>query len=119
MSPRLNLFSARSLFRSTQCASSHLARESLAQQSYKKCARTILAPSAQAQRRMNSSSSGKGEQKPEDPADVPKGPSQDQLPTVSEEAAEIHRIVDTEACGEVGAPELEQGTPVVDVSSYM
>ena len=68
---------------------------------------------------MNSSTSGKKDQKPEDPADVPRGPNQDQLPHVSQEAAEINRIVEGQACGEVGAPELEQGTPVVDVSTPM
>lgn len=43
---------------------------------------------------------------------------QEPLPHASEEAAEISRIMEGEACGEVRGPELEQGTPVVDVSLY-
>lgn len=46
-------------------------------------------------------------------------PTQDQLPHVSEEAAEIDRIMNKEkSCdGQPSSPELEQGTPVEEVSS--
>ena len=41
--------------------------------------------------------------------------NKDQLLHVSEEAAELARILDKDGCGQ-GGPELEQGTPIEDVS---
>ncbi|EEP81700.1 predicted protein [Uncinocarpus reesii 1704] len=65
--------------------------------------------------RMNSTSSGSGEGKDgKDVADEARGPNQDQLSSVSEEAAETARILE-KRCGEVGGPELEQGTPVGEI----
>lgn len=49
------------------------------------------------------------DEKPLSASEQPKGPNQDQLPHVSEEAAEIGK-----STGE-GGPELEQGTPVQEV----
>lgn len=50
--------------------------------------------------------------------DEQKFPTQDQLPHVSEEAAEMDRIMNKEkSCdGQPASPELEQGTPVEEVS---
>jgi hypothetical protein len=44
--------------------------------------------------------------------------NRDHLPHVSEEAAELARILDKGGCGTggEGGPELEQGTPIEDVS---
>ncbi|KAI2093269.1 hypothetical protein LOZ36_000144 [Ophidiomyces ophidiicola] len=65
------------------------------------------------QRRLNSTSSkGPLTDVVEDEA---KGPNQDQLPHVSEEAAQTARILEGKKCGEVGGPELEQGTPVEEI----
>jgi hypothetical protein len=69
------------------------------------------------QQRANSSTSdGKPKELPEEP-EQPKGPTQDQLPHVSEEAAAIDKILSGKKCdGNVpGSPELEQGTPVDEV----
>jgi hypothetical protein len=65
-----------------------------------------------AQKRWNSS-------KKEPNPDEQVFPTQDQLPHVSEEAAEIDRIMNKEkSCdGQPSSPELEQGTPVEEVSS--
>jgi hypothetical protein len=64
---------------------------------------------------MNSSSSGKREL-PEE-SEPPKGPTQDPLPHVSEEAAAIDKILSGKKCdgGGPGTPELQQGTPVDEV----
>lgn len=65
------------------------------------------------QRRMNSSSSSRLEK------EQPTGPDQDQLPHVSEEAAKIGRIMERKCDGNApGSPELEQGTPVDEVSPF-
>lgn len=71
--------------------------------------------SAPVQKRWNSS---KGDKKVI-PPDEQKFPTQDPLPHVSEEAAEMDRIMSKEkSCdGQPTAPELEQGTPVSEVSS--
>jgi small subunit ribosomal protein S7 len=49
------------------------------------------------------------DEKPHPSSDQPKGPNQDQLPHVSEEAAATGKIT-----GE-GGPDIEQGTPVEEV----
>lgn len=67
-----------------------------------------LPSSARVERRMNSSTSGAkdGERQ-----------SKDQLPHVSEEAAAIGKIMGEKRCdGTPATPELEQGTPVSEVS---
>jgi hypothetical protein len=65
------------------------------------------------QRRMNSSSSPRPEE------EQPKGPNEDQLPHVSKEEAQIGRIVGGKCDGNAsGSPELEQGTPVDEVSPF-
>lgn len=51
----------------------------------------------------------------QDAGEVPLGSNQDLLPDVSEEAAQTARILE-KRCGEIGGPELEQGTPVEEVS---
>lgn len=64
---------------------------------------------------MSSTSSGSsGKQNDGGVGEQPLGPNQDQLPHVSEEAAATAQIMGKK-CGEVGGPELEQGTPVADV----
>ncbi|KAF3482873.1 uncharacterized protein GIQ15_02197 [Arthroderma uncinatum] len=64
----------------------------------------------------STSSGGSGSGRNNDGGNVekPLGPNQDQLPHVSEEAAATAKILDKK-CGEVGGPELEQGTPVADI----
>ncbi|EGD99093.1 30S ribosomal protein S7 [Trichophyton tonsurans CBS 112818] len=65
--------------------------------------------------RMSSSSSGSsGKHNGSGVGEQPLGPNQDQLPHVSEEAAATAQIMGKK-CGEVGGPELEQGTPVADI----
>ncbi|KAM5429382.1 hypothetical protein McanMca71_004281 [Microsporum canis] len=65
--------------------------------------------------RMSSTSSGgNGEKNDGGIAEQPLGPNQDQLPHVSEEAAATAKILEKK-CGEVGGPELEQGTPIADI----
>jgi hypothetical protein len=65
-----------------------------------------------AQKRWNSS-------KKEPNPDEQVYPTQDQLPHVSEEAAEMDRIMNKEkSCdGQLSQPELDQGTPVEEVSN--
>lgn len=48
----------------------------------------------------------------------PKGPTQDALPHVSEEAVAIDKIMHGKKCdgSAPGSPELEQGTPIEEVS---
>lgn len=48
----------------------------------------------------------------------PKGPTQDALPDVSQEAAAIDKIMHGKKCdgSAPGSPELEQGTPIEEVS---
>ena len=50
----------------------------------------------------------------------PKGPTQDILPHVSEEAAAIDKIMHGKKCdgSAPGSPELEQGTPIEEVRLY-
>lgn len=50
-------------------------------------------------------------------AEQPKGPTQDTLPDVSNEAAAMDRILSGKKCdgNAAGSPELEQGTPIDEV----
>lgn len=162
MPPRLNLYAARSLLRSTcQChavtpssySSSQLAGDYALHQrrSHKKRASSSAAitrrtsaststhrsftpaPQCCSQRRLNSSSSAKsdpekGESGSKEDGEGGEGgggdkepwaSKEDALPHASEEAAEIAKIMEKKSCGvggDVGGPELEQGTPVMDVS---
>lgn len=77
--------------------------------------RTRAVQSTQIQQRWKSSRIGKDEPGP----DEQKFPTSDQLPHVSEEAAELDRIMNKEkTCdGQPSSPELEQGTPVQEVSN--
>ena len=157
MPPRLNLHTARSLFRSTcQChtvlsssgSPSQLVGDyALRRRSHKKRAlsyvpstRRISAnrsfrPVSQCcpQHRLNSSSSNPGQGNEEAnatlAADAEAGNGgqdrgaarEDTLPHASEEAAEIAKIMEKKSCGvggDVGGPELEQGSPVMDVSLH-
>jgi hypothetical protein len=114
MTPRLNLFTANkaisALRQSTTPALS---------------SRTIASPtrfravqSLPLQCRWNSSRDGSKKVEPQ--PDEQTFPTSDQLPHVSEEANEISRIMDKEKrCDGVPAtPELDQGTPVEEVSGF-
>lgn len=105
MPPRLNIFTA------------NKAVSALRQSAVRPVALpppTRAAQSAPIQKRWNSSKLDRKEPGP----DEQKFPTQDQLPHVSEEAAEIDRIMSKEkSCdGQPSSPELEQGTPVEEVS---
>lgn len=64
---------------------------------------------------MNSSTSS-GAKNDGNNGEQPKGPNQDQLPHVSEEAAAIDRIMAEKRCdGTPATPELEQGSPIDEV----
>ncbi|KAJ5084711.1 hypothetical protein NUU61_009290 [Penicillium alfredii] len=110
MPPRLNLFTANK----AASAAARLASPRLATP-----IRFRPAAAVQQHRRWNSSRDGvKGV-----PPDEQTFPTQDQLPDVSEEAAEIDRIMhkgsnpdkDKSCDGTPSSPELEQGTPVSEV----
>jgi hypothetical protein len=78
--------------------------------------RPHAASTIQAQRRWNSSKSEK-----KDELEGVKGPTEDPLPHVSEEAAQMDKILHG-GCGKYGAaasPELEQGTPVAEVGLFL
>jgi small subunit ribosomal protein S7 len=91
MPPRLYLFSARSASLRTQ-SSRYAAKPALGNLSPQ---RWITA-----------------DEKPLPTAEQPKGPNQEQLPHVSEEAAAVDKTM-----GEEG-PDIGQGTPVQDVRRY-
>ncbi|KAJ5893802.1 hypothetical protein N7495_005493 [Penicillium taxi] len=101
MPPRLNLFAA------------HRAASALRQSTVSSTARSIASPlriqSVPVQKRWNSSK----ESKPEDQ----KLSTPDSIPSVSEEAAEMARILEKEkGCdGQPTAPELQQGSPVSEI----
>jgi ribosomal protein S7 len=104
MPPRINLFTvgkALPAFRpSTSSAVS--SRFSIS--------RPHAAPTVQAQRRWNSSKSEK-----KDELDGLKGPTEDPLPHVSEEAAQMDKILHGGKYEAAASPELEQGTPVAEI----
>lgn len=117
MPARLNLFTARnavSVFR--QPYQPRHTGSSIGRPQVDVCLRPKLSNSY-VQRRANSSTSdGKANELLEEP-EQPKGPNQDQLPHVNEEAAAIDKILSGKKCdGKApGSPELEQGTPVDEV----
>ncbi|KAJ5636676.1 uncharacterized protein N7484_009989 [Penicillium longicatenatum] len=111
MPPRLNLFAA------------HRAATALRQSTVSSIAPRTAAlslrfraeQSAPVQKRWNSSNNGSKNIQP----DEQKFPTQDPLPSVTEEAAETSRIMEKEkSCdGTPSSPELEQGTPVEQILS--
>lgn len=111
MPPRLNLFTAHKAVSTLR----QTAAPSLAPRSIALPLRIRAEQSTPAQTRWNSSKPGSKDLGP----DEQKFPTQDQLPHVSEEAAELDRIMNKEkSCdGQPSSPELEQGTPVEEVSS--
>lgn len=121
MRPRLNLFTARSAVSALRqpsasfsgYASNGAASSRLFSQNGPSPRLAGLTSSGRAQRRMNSSNSDAKDPAPEEP----KGPTQDPLPAVSEEAAAIDKITSGKKCDGAapGSPELEQGTPVEEV----
>lgn len=112
MPPRLNIFTARKavpVLRSLSIPSVN------SQQSIIANLRSSNAVGPK--RRWNSSGSDKKKEIP-DEADRLKGPTEEALPHVSEEAAATDRIMSKEKrCdGIPTTPELEQGTPISEVS---
>ena len=112
MPPRLNLFTVRTpvpvLRQSSTPSVNHPSRRSIV------TALNVNKPNAVksglAQRRWNSSGSDN-----KDDADRLKGPTEDPLPHVSQEAAEVTKIMDKKCDGTAASPELEQGTPISEV----
>ncbi|KAE8145872.1 ribosomal protein S7 domain-containing protein [Aspergillus avenaceus] len=72
--------------------------------------KTGLSSSTPLLRRWSSSNTGA-----KDIPETPKGPTEDQLPHVSEEAAEVSKIMDKKCDGTAASPELEQGTPISEI----
>ncbi|GLA24083.1 low-affinity phosphate transporter [Aspergillus niger] len=117
MPPRLNLFTGRAVPVLRQSANSSAAsRRSFATilNTNRPCAASTghglksgLSASVRGQRRCNSSGS--------DGQDRPKGPTEDPLPHVSEEAAEVSKIMDKKCDGTPASPELEQGSPISEI----
>ncbi|KAF5860761.1 low-affinity phosphate transporter [Aspergillus alliaceus] len=114
MPPRLNLFNVRTaapVFRQTTV---NVSRHSIAttigiNTPTSHGLKTSLSSSTRMHRRWNSSNSGgRGPERP-------KGPTEDPLPHVSEEAAEIAKIMDKKCDGTPASPELEQGTPISEI----
>lgn len=62
--------------------------------------------------------SSKSEKNIPEQSEQPKGPTQDVLPHVSQEAEAIDKIMHGKKCdgNAPGSPELEQGTPIDEVS---
>ncbi|PWY82912.1 30S ribosomal protein S7 [Aspergillus heteromorphus CBS 117.55] len=109
MPPRLNLFTARAVPVLRSSATPSAARRSFTTilNANRPCAATTNGLTTPLQRRCNSSGSdGQGR---------PKGPTEDPLPHVSEEAAEVSKIMDKKCDGAPSSPELEQGTPVSEI----
>ena len=121
MPPRLNLFTGRAVPVLRQSANSSAAsRRSFATilNTNRPCAASTghglksgLSASVRGQRRCNSSGS--------DGQDRPKGPTEDPLPHVSEEAAEVSKIMDKKCDGTPASPELEQGSPISEVRFFL
>ncbi|KAL5359656.1 SPX domain-containing protein [Aspergillus floccosus] len=110
MPPRLNLFSVRASVPVLRQPSTPIATALNTNRSY--AARGIMSSissSSRTQRRWNSSGSGgKNDSKLN-------STTKDQLPHVSEEAAEMRKIMDKKCDGTAASPELEQGTPIQEI----
>ncbi|KAF7619119.1 SPX domain-containing protein [Aspergillus oryzae] len=114
MPPRLNLFNARTAVPVFRQTSINVSRPSIAttinsNRSTRHGLKTGLSSSTPMQKRYNSSASGG------DNSERPKAPTEDPLPHVSEEAAEISKIMDKKCDGTPASPELEQGTPISEI----
>lgn len=109
MAPKLNLFTANK-------AASALRQPSAVARAQRGVALPLRLreQSALVQKRWNSSQDKKKGLSP----DKQKFPTQDPMPHVNEEAAAMDRIMNKEKwCdGQASSPELEQGSPVADVS---
>lgn len=112
MPPRLNLFSARAAVPALRQPSASIATALNINRSYAAAGiKTSGSTALRAQRRWTSSKSdGKN-----DSTEL-HSTTQDQLPHVSEEAAEITKIMDKKCDSIAASPELEQGTPIQEVS---
>ncbi|GES61522.1 plasma membrane phosphate transporter Pho87 [Aspergillus terreus] len=106
MPPRLNLFSVRASVPVLRQPSTPITTALNTNRTY--AARGITSLS-RTQRRWNSSGSGgKNDSKLN-------STTKDQLPHVSEEAAEMRKIMDKKCDGTAASPELEQGTPIQEI----
>ncbi|EAW08299.1 mitochondrial 37S ribosomal protein uS7m [Aspergillus clavatus NRRL 1] len=104
MPPRINLFTASKAlpaFRPST-SSSICSRLSIN--------RPLAASPVPAQRRWNSSKSDE-----KDVSERPKAPTEDQLPHISEEAAQMDKILHGKKYAAGSSPELEQGTPIAEI----
>ncbi|RAL09820.1 mitochondrial 37S ribosomal protein uS7m [Aspergillus homomorphus CBS 101889] len=121
MPPRLNILTARAVPVLRQPSTSAVngsaaARRSIAtivnanRPSTTNGLKFVPSVSVRMSQRWNSSGSD-GKDKPEGY----KGPTEDPLPHVSEEAAEVSKIMDKRCDGVASSPELEQGTPVSEI----
>ncbi|PYH41423.1 putative plasma membrane phosphate transporter Pho87 [Aspergillus saccharolyticus JOP 1030-1] len=115
MPPRLNLFTAKAV--PALCQPATVAgRRSIAtilnanRPSTSNGVNSGLFTSVHMSKRWNSSGSD-GKDRPEGF----KGPTEDPLPHVSEEAAEVSKIMDKRCDGVAASPELEQGTPISEI----
>ncbi|KAJ5678772.1 hypothetical protein N7462_007016 [Penicillium macrosclerotiorum] len=109
MPPRINIFSASKAASALRLS----AAASRTQQGVALPLRIRAEQSVSVQKRWNSSQSNKKGLSPEEQ----KFPTQDMLPHVGEEAAEMDRIMNKEkSCdGQPSSPELEQGSPVSEI----
>ncbi|RHZ48117.1 hypothetical protein CDV55_101969 [Aspergillus turcosus] len=104
MPPRINLFTAGKALPAFRPSSSSAISSRFS------INRPHAASTVQAQRRWNSSKSEK-----KDELDGLKGPTEDALPHVSEEAAQMDKILHGGKYEAAASPELEQGTPVAEI----
>jgi len=111
MTPRLNIFTANKAVSALRQSTPALSSRTIASP-----ARFRAVQSLPLQCRWNSSRDGSKKVEPQ--PDQQAFPTSDQLPDVTEEANEISRIMDKEKrCdGVPSTPELDQGTPVEEVS---
>ncbi|KAK2732657.1 hypothetical protein FQN57_002587 [Myotisia sp. PD_48] len=117
--------SALSCLRATQCSSASPIHDNLSQtrNASSQALRYILTPSIRCSSlgrsygcRMNSTASGSnGNNGSDSKENTALKSDQEKLANVSEEAAETAKIMERKECGEVGGPELEQGSPVADI----
>ncbi|EED16754.1 plasma membrane phosphate transporter Pho87, putative [Talaromyces stipitatus ATCC 10500] len=112
MAPRINLFTARNALRQ-QCQSLTI-RPRQSTQSPINWSNGRTAYITENSWRLYSS---KSEKDFPEHVEQPKGPTQDQLPHVSQEAAAIDKILSGKKCdgNAPGSPELEQGTPIEEM----
>ena len=118
MPPRLNPFTARKAVPVLRSSSTPSARPSILDLQHRSSNATYVG----LQKRWNSSSGsdGSGGDSSNENPDRLKGPTEDALPHVSEEAAAMDDIMSKEKrCdGIPSSPELEQGTPISEVIPF-